>query len=491
MLTIDEELARRHYAEHVDKGFFPELLEFITSGPVVAMASSGESAVAVGRALMGPPIPPSSPAPSAATTGRWCSREPGARIGLARAPSASWASSSRDFLPARVRRLRRRTDVIPAVQAYGSSRTWRPHPHDGPFRRWGSTPTAAVMPTGHRGPARLPTDAPLKELLSVVEQRFRPSADLPGRRRPIASRLPTPPSDNPGPDPAPCSAPCSPWPATTWPSTSVPPTPWCSYTRARDRAQRAVGGGDQPPDNRPLEVGMEAKRMIGRTPSHIQAIRPLRNGVIADFDITEKMLRYFIDKVHNRRLSARPRIVICVPVGHHRGRAARRRGGRLPRRRPARLLHRGADGGRHRGGPPRPRAVGLNGGRHGRRHHRGGGHLARGDRRVPQHPHRRRRARRGDHLVGQEGVQRHARGAHRRAGEDGDRVGLALRRRARRRGPGPRPDQRPAQDHRPVQPRGPRGDRGAGAGDRRRRQVHAGQDASANWPPTSWSKASS
>jgi len=68
-------------------------------------------------------------------------------------------------------------------------------------------------------------------------------------------------------------------------------------------------------DNRPLEVGMEAKRMIGRTPSYIQAIRPLRNGVIADFDITEKMLRYFIDKVHNRRFSARPRIVICVPSG--------------------------------------------------------------------------------------------------------------------------------------------------------------------------------
>ena len=51
-------------------------------------------------------------------------------------------------------------------------------------------------------------------------------------------------------------------------------------------------------DNRPLEVGMAAKRMIGRTPSYIQAIRPLRDGVIADFDVTEKMLRYFIDKVH-------------------------------------------------------------------------------------------------------------------------------------------------------------------------------------------------
>ncbi len=67
-------------------------------------------------------------------------------------------------------------------------------------------------------------------------------------------------------------------------------------------------------DSRALAVGMEAKRMIGRTPSYIQAIRPLRDGVIADFDITEKMLRYFIQKVHRRRW-ARPRIVICVPSG--------------------------------------------------------------------------------------------------------------------------------------------------------------------------------
>jgi rod shape-determining protein MreB len=67
-------------------------------------------------------------------------------------------------------------------------------------------------------------------------------------------------------------------------------------------------------DGRPLAVGMEAKRMIGRTPSHIQAIRPLKDGVIADFDICEKMLRYFITKVHQRRWS-RPRMVICVPSG--------------------------------------------------------------------------------------------------------------------------------------------------------------------------------
>lgn len=67
-------------------------------------------------------------------------------------------------------------------------------------------------------------------------------------------------------------------------------------------------------DGRPLAVGMEAKRMIGRTPAHIQAIRPLKDGVIADFDICEKMLRYFIQKVHQRRW-AKPRMVICVPSG--------------------------------------------------------------------------------------------------------------------------------------------------------------------------------
>jgi rod shape-determining protein MreB len=67
-------------------------------------------------------------------------------------------------------------------------------------------------------------------------------------------------------------------------------------------------------NHRALAVGMEAKRMIGRTPAHIQAIRPLRDGVIADFDITEKMLRYFIKKVQPRRW-ARPRIIVCVPSG--------------------------------------------------------------------------------------------------------------------------------------------------------------------------------
>jgi len=67
-------------------------------------------------------------------------------------------------------------------------------------------------------------------------------------------------------------------------------------------------------DGRPLAVGAEAKKMIGRTPGHIQAVRPLKDGVIADFDICEKMLRYFIQRVHQRRW-AKPRMVICVPSG--------------------------------------------------------------------------------------------------------------------------------------------------------------------------------
>jgi len=64
-----------------------------------------------------------------------------------------------------------------------------------------------------------------------------------------------------------------------------------------------------------LAVGMDAKKMLGRTPGSIVAIRPMKDGVIADFDITEEMLRYFIRKVHNRKTLVRPRIVICVPSG--------------------------------------------------------------------------------------------------------------------------------------------------------------------------------
>ena len=68
------------------------------------------------------------------------------------------------------------------------------------------------------------------------------------------------------------------------------------------------GGGQ-----RVLAVGHAAKEMLGRTPGSIRAIRPIKDGVIADFEITEAMLRYFIQRAHNRRVLARPRIVICVP----------------------------------------------------------------------------------------------------------------------------------------------------------------------------------
>ena len=64
-----------------------------------------------------------------------------------------------------------------------------------------------------------------------------------------------------------------------------------------------------------LAVGTDAKEMLGRTPGSIVAIRPMKDGVIADFDYTEEMLRYFIRKVHNRKNLVRPRIVICVPSG--------------------------------------------------------------------------------------------------------------------------------------------------------------------------------
>jgi len=64
-----------------------------------------------------------------------------------------------------------------------------------------------------------------------------------------------------------------------------------------------------------LAVGKEAKEMLGRTPGNIVAIRPMKDGVIADFEVTEAMLRYFIQKAHNRRTLVRPRIIICVPSG--------------------------------------------------------------------------------------------------------------------------------------------------------------------------------
>jgi rod shape-determining protein MreB len=65
----------------------------------------------------------------------------------------------------------------------------------------------------------------------------------------------------------------------------------------------------------PVAFGLEAKRMLGKTPANIYAVRPLRNGVIADFDVTQEMIKYFIRKVHNRRSLLHPRVVIGIPSG--------------------------------------------------------------------------------------------------------------------------------------------------------------------------------
>lgn len=67
--------------------------------------------------------------------------------------------------------------------------------------------------------------------------------------------------------------------------------------------------------DRVLAVGQEAKDMVGKTPGNIKAIRPMKDGVIADFEITEKMIRYFIEKAHNRKSFFSPRVIICVPYG--------------------------------------------------------------------------------------------------------------------------------------------------------------------------------
>jgi rod shape-determining protein MreB len=93
----------------------------------------------------------------------------------------------------------------------------------------------------------------------------------------------------------------------------------CVYVRGRGIVLREPSVVAVKRDNRGankvLAVGAEAKRMLGRTPGNIVAIRPMKDGVIADFEVTEAMLRHFISKVHNSRRLVRPRIVICVPTG--------------------------------------------------------------------------------------------------------------------------------------------------------------------------------
>ena len=229
-------------------------------------------------------------------------------------------------------------------------------------------------------------------------------------------------------------------------------------------------------DGRPLAVGAEAKRMIGRTPSHIQAIRPLKDGVIADFEICEKMLRYFIHRVHQRRF-AKPRMVICVPSGitgvEQRAvmEAAEYAGARkayiieepmaaaigagLPVHEPTGNMV--VDIG---GGTTEVAVISL------------GGIVTSQSIRIG-----------GDELdeaivsfVKKEYSLALGR-AHGRGDQDRPRFGVRTRRGAPRRDPRPRPGHRSAEDRRDLHPGDPPGHRRAGVGHRRRGQGHAGPDA--------------
>ena len=126
-----------------------------------------------------------------------------------------------------------------------------------------------------------------------------------------------------------------------------------------------------------VAVGTEAKNMLGRTPGHINAVRPMKDGVIADFTYTEKMLQYFINKVHgNRLLKPSPRVLVCVPFGSTQverrairesaeGAGARNVGDRQR-----------THGRRGRRGSAGARGARLDGARHRRRHERSRGAVA-------------------------------------------------------------------------------------------------------------------
>ena len=205
--------------------------------------------------------------------------------------------------------------------------------------------------------------------------------------------------------------------------------------------------------------------MIGRTPDNIAAIRPLKDGVIADFEATEQMLRYFIQPVHRRRYFAKPRMVICVPSGITavEQRAVKEAGYQAGARRVYIIeepmaaaigaglpVHQATgnmvvDVG---GGTTEVAVISL------------GGIVTSLSIRTA-----------GDELdaaivvVDEEGARPHARRAHRRGGQDDPRLGLPAGRGHRRRDPRPRPGLRPAAHRRGLQLRHPAGHRGAAARD--------------------------
>ena len=181
-----------------------------------------------------------------------------------------------------------------------------------------------------------------------------------------------------------------------------------------------------------LAVGHEAKRMIGRTPDGITAIRPLKDGVIADLDATEQMLRHFIQQVHRRRYFAKPRMIICVPSGVTavEQRAVKEAGYQAGGRRVYIIEE------------PMAAAIGA-----GLPVHEATGNMVvdigGGTTEVAvislgglvttlSVAHRRRRARPGDRRVDEEGALPDAGGAHRRGDQDDPRLGLPAARRSGR-----------------------------------------------------------
>ena len=239
-----------------------------------------------------------------------------------------------------------------------------------------------------------------------------------------------------------------------------------------------------------LAVGHEAKRMIGRTPDNITAIRPLKDGVIADFEATEQMLRYFIQQVHRRRYFAKPRMVICVPSGITavEQRAVKEAGYQAGARRVYIVEE------------PMAAAIGA-----GLPVHEATGNMVvdvgGGTTEVAVitlggivtslvDPHRRRRPRPGDRRLDEEGVLPDAGGAHRRGDQDDPRLGLPAAQRARGRDPRSRHGLRPAAHRGRLQRRDPPGARGAAARASSTPSAPPSTRPRPSWPATSWTAAS-
>ena len=159
-------------------------------------------------------------------------------------------------------------------------------------------------------------------------------------------------------------------------------------------------------------VGLEAKRMLGRTPEGVIAVRPMKDGVIADFDVTEKMLRYFLTLIiENHVFKVKPRVIVCVPSGITEVEKRAVRDSALGAGAKEVFMVAEPMAAAIGVGPSRRDADGQHGHRHRRRHDRDRGHRALRHRQRHIDSHRRRRARHGDRAVHAQELQP----AHRRA----------------------------------------------------------------------------